>query len=172
MSIPESHRAATAALAGVAAAAMLVSCTDKLPPPSAPPPVAAKIMRPVIPDSVQTIFTQNCMGANCHSDPASMPFGEILDADSSYARTVNVPSGEMPQFMRIRPLVPDSSYLVKKIRGDPGVGPRMPLNRPALPDSFIQRVIHWVQAGAPPDSVPADSSRLTPLRLMAGHGGR
>src|SRR5436853_7620328 len=103
---------------------LLAGCTDKVPPP-APVVTAAET-----PDTVQAVFTARCAKAGCHVT-GTAAFDEVLETGASYAAIVNVPSGERPAFMRIRPFLPDSSYLVKKIRGDAGIaGSRMPLDGP------------------------------------------
>jgi hypothetical protein len=156
------HMSALAAIA-LLTLLPLASCTNKVDPPTSPgddPPAGA--MRPVIPDSVQSIFTANCAVPGCHV-PATAFGGEILDADSSYARIVNIPAVQVPARMRILPGDAANSYLVMKITDDPGIiGLSMPRGSPLLADSLQQRVINWVAAGAPADSIPADSSRLVP----------
>src|SRR5262249_36965444 len=91
-------------------------CTTKVPPPSAP--VAPTT--PQTPASVQAIFTARCAKSGCHVT-GTAAFNEFLEAGRSYAAIVDVPSGERPAVMRIRPFQPDSSYIVMKIRGTPGI---------------------------------------------------
>jgi hypothetical protein len=101
---------------------------------------------------VQPIFTANCAVSGCHagSSPAA---GQNLSTGLAYANIVNVPSVEAPALMRVRPSLPDSSYLVHKIQGTQGTvggsGGRMPLGQPSLSDSDIATIRAWIAAGAP-----------------------
>ena len=153
----------------LATAAVLVlahlSCTEKVTPPPVPPITGPVVMRPVTPDSVQTIFTAKCALSGCHNQ-AAMQAGQILDADSSFVRNVNRRSTEIPSRFRITPGDTVNSYLVMKIRGDSGIqGSPMPLGNFPLPTAEQRTIIDWVAIGAPADSVPADSSLLSPRRL-------
>jgi len=96
------------------------------------------------------IFTPNCDKAGCH-DAASASGGQVLAAGRSYDQIVNVQSTENSTFDRIEPGDPERSYMVKKLRGDPGItGERMPLDQPGgLPQEQIDGLIAWVRAGAP-----------------------
>ena len=149
-----------ALLAGGALLALLAmaGCTDKVPPPA---PVVTIFETP---DSVQAVFTARCAKTGCHVT-GTAAFDEFLEAGKSYAATVNVPSGQKPIIMRIRPFKPDSSYLVMKIRGAAGiVGSRMPLDGPPfLTPAESSTVVNWVANGAPPVPVPVDS----PSRIHA-----
>lgn len=93
---------------------------------------------------VVIIFEENCATAGCHTGTTPM-MGLKLTADEFYARTVNQPSTEKPQLMRIKPGQPDSSYLVQKIAGTLGIiGSRMPFGRDQLTDGEIATIVEWV----------------------------
>lgn len=98
------------------------------------------------------IFTPNCDKAGCH-DAASASGGMVLAAGRAYGEIVNVRSTENSTLDRIEPGSPERSYMVMKLRGDPGItGERMPLDQPAgLPQAQIDGLIAWVRAGAPND---------------------
>ena len=99
---------------------------------------------------VQSIFTTNCI--RCHAGP-SAPQGMSLTAGQSFDQIVGVASTEQPDLLRIEPGNPDDSYLVRKIRGTPGIsGAQMPLGGPFLSEAQINTVVEWVSAGAPPMS--------------------
>lgn len=139
---------------------LLAGCTDKVPPP------APVVTTSETPDSVQAVFTARCAKAGCHVT-GTAAFNEVLETGASYAATVNVPSGERPAFMRIRPFLPDSSYLVKKIRGDAGIaGSRMPLDGPPfLSPADSSTIVNWVSSGAPATQVPVGpAARVAALR--------
>ena len=130
-------------------------CTDKVPPP------APVVTISETPDSVQAVFTARCAKAGCHVTGTAV-FGEVLETGRSYATTVNVPAGERPALTRIRPFQPDSSYLVMKIRGTPGItGSRMPLDGPPfLSPADSSTLVNWVKAGAPGTQVPVAPTRI------------
>ncbi len=64
---------------------------------------------------------------------------------------MNVQSNQSP-LLRIKPLEPDSSYLVHKIQGTQasvnGSGSRMPLGGAPLSQAQIDTVRAWVKKGA------------------------
>ena len=64
---------------------------------------------------------------------------------SRYYASINQSSTEQPLLTRIKPGQPDSSYLVMKILGTPGIiGSRMPFGRDPLSDEEIATVVEWV----------------------------
>ena len=101
---------------------------------------------------VQPIFTANCALSGCHAGTAPV-LGQNLSAGLAYASIVNVPAQEAPGYFRVRPLLPDSSYLVHKVEGTPGElggsGGRMPLGAPPLSAAEIATIRAWIAAGAP-----------------------
>src|SRR6202171_177339 len=105
-----------------------------------PPPTAAL-------HSIQdNVFTPIC--GRCHSG-AGAPEGLALDAAHSYALLVGVPSNEAAGLLRVKPGVPDSSYIVLKLQGSPGiVGAQMPCGGPPLPQSTIDVIRQWITNGA------------------------
>ena len=93
---------------------------------------------------VVTVFEKNCATAACHSGTAPM-MGLKLTGDEFYARTVNQPSTEKPLLMRIKPGEPDSSYLIQKIVGAPGIiGSRMPFGRDPLTSDEVAAIVEWI----------------------------
>lgn len=92
---------------------------------------------------VQSIFDSRCV--TCHG----VSGGLTLSSDVSYDNLVNVPSGEIPSVVYVKPGDPDNSYLVWKLEGRAGIsGGRMPLGGPYLIDTQIQLVRDWIAAGA------------------------
>ena len=100
---------------------------------------------------VQPILTANCALSGCHAG-GSPALGQNLSAGQTHANVVNVPSQEVPGMMRVRPLLPDSSYLVHKIQGTQGSvggsGVRMPLSAGPLTAGQIATIRAWITAGA------------------------
>ncbi|UCF18819.1 MAG: hypothetical protein JSU87_12900 [Gemmatimonadota bacterium] len=101
---------------------------------------------------VQPIFTASCAFSGCHGG-SSPQLGMNLSAGQAYANIVNVASVEVPGLMRIRPDLPDSSYLVHKIQGTQasvgGSGGQMPLSNCCLSTEQIDLIRAWVEDGAP-----------------------
>jgi len=108
---------------------------------AAPPPLTADYQ------SIQdNVFTPICV--RCHSGAAA-PEGLQLDAAHAYDLLVGVPSSEQPQLLRVDPGAPDSSYLVLKLEGAPGiVGAQMPFGETPLPQATIDVIRQWISDGA------------------------
>ena len=113
-------------------------------------------------DRIQTqIFDQSCATGGCH-DSQTVQAELLLERGSSYDNLV----GKTPangdaaalgwqRVTRIDATTGDAStsYLVHKLAGPlgPGLGKRMPFNRPRLDDALVDVVRRWVEAGAPAD---------------------
>lgn len=115
------------------------------PPPPAP---GASI---TLSGDVQPIFSANCALSGCHAGPDPV-LGQDLSMGRSFSSVVNVPSVEVPSLRRVKPSLPDSSYLVHKIQGSQasvgGSGDRMPLIGGALTEDEIAVIRAWIAAGA------------------------
>lgn len=100
---------------------------------------------------VQPVFTFNCAFSGCHAGTQPQQ-GMNLSAGLAYANIVDVPSVEVPGMRRVRPSLPDSSYLVHKVQGTHasvgGNGDRMPLGGAPLTDAEIARLRGWILLGA------------------------
>jgi len=120
------------------------------------------------------VLTPTCATAGCHVGAAA-PQGLRLDAASSFALLVGVPSNQVPALLRVNPGNPDTSYLIQKMEGTAAAGGRMPLNGPPFLDQATIDVIRlWISNGAlppatgtqPPQVVsiePADGATLDQL---------
>lgn len=95
---------------------------------------------------VKTILKQSCSVSGCHS--GKYPAANLsLEADDFPTSAVDVASREAPEFKIIAPAAPEKSYLLKKVKGDPGiVGKRMPLNRDPLTDDQIRELEEWIRS--------------------------
>ncbi|MGH7526656.1 MAG: hypothetical protein ACREMX_08115 [Gemmatimonadales bacterium] len=100
---------------------------------------------------VQPILSANCALSGCHAGPNPV-LGQDLSAGRTFASVVDVPSVEAPSLRRVRPFLPDSSYLVHKIQGTQatvgGSGQRMPLIGGPLTEDEIGVIRAWIAAGA------------------------
>jgi len=95
----------------------------------------------------KSIFEENCVAFGCHISAGEPPHGLILEPKFLYEKTINVASREVPEWKRIAPGDPDNSYLVRKVRGAPGIkGQRMPAFRDPLKPEEIQTIVRWVTA--------------------------
>lgn len=93
------------------------------------------------------VLTPIC--TRCHIG-AGAPQGLQLDAAHSYALLVGVASSEQPAVLRVSPGDPDSSYLLRKLEGAPGIsGEQMPFGGPYLPQATLDVIRQWIAAGAP-----------------------
>ncbi len=114
------------------------------------------------------VFTLTCATTGCHFG-AGAPQGLRLDAASSFALLVGVPSTEESSVLRVVPGDPDNSYLIQKLEGNASSGQQMPLNAPALPQSTIDVIRQWISDGAIDDRLPAtDPIRVTSLSPVPG----
>ncbi len=95
-------------------------------------------------EEVVALFERSCARAGCHAGP--LPQQDMnLDRAHFYANIVDEPSRERPELKRVDPGHPDSSYLVMKIKGTPGiVGVQMPLIGDKLTDEEVQTIERWI----------------------------
>jgi hypothetical protein len=102
------------------------------------------------------VFTPIC--SKCHIG-AGAPEGLQLDAGHSYNLLVGAPSSEQPTLLRVKQGDPDSSYMVHKIEGSPGIsGGQMPLGETPLPQATIDAIRQWITNGAP--NAPAAAAAM------------
>ena len=101
--------------------------------------------------SVQPIFTAQCALSGCHAGAA--PVQDMnLEEGHAFNDIVNVMSN-VAALRRVRPGLPDSSYLVHKIQGTQasvgGSGEQMPLGNCCLSQAQIDVIRAWILKGAP-----------------------
>lgn len=96
------------------------------------------------------VFTPTCANLGCH-DPLGQQSQMVLNTVRAYEQTVNRPSVEMPNLMRVAPGDPANSYLYRKITGAGITGDRMPQAGPPLDEAKIRLVRDWIRRGAPND---------------------
>jgi len=111
-----------------------------------------------LPDNIKTLIRQNCSVSGCHSGktPAA---GHNYEPEQFVAAVVNVPSLEVPDLKIVDVSAPEKSYLLAKIKGEPGiVGKRMPANRDPLTEEQIQQIEEWIKSlGTGPSEAEASS---------------
>ncbi|MGB7295850.1 MAG: DUF5777 family beta-barrel protein [Candidatus Aminicenantales bacterium] len=98
------------------------------------------------PDNVNTIIKQNCSVSGCHS--GKYPAANMsLEQDKFPASVVDVASLEVPELKIVEPASPEKSYLIRKVKGGPGiVGKRMPANRDPLTEEQIGQLEEWIRS--------------------------
>src|SRR5262245_54032731 len=117
----------------------------------APPRRGAKAFR-----GVQAVLKTSCALSSCHSTFARK--GEVvLDRqDVSYVNLVGPdgtghesahPEAKQAGLLRVKPGDPDSSFLIRKLRGV-GPGDPMPQSGTRLSDPIIDMVAAWIRRGA------------------------
>jgi hypothetical protein len=141
----------TVRIVALAALAAGASGCGTVKSPTEPPPVAGGQAFTFTRIQAE-IFTPTCAKAGCHAASAAAG-GMVLAAGRAYGEIVNRPSTENGALNRIQPGDPERSYMIKKLRGDPGItGGQMPLDNPgSLSREQMDGLIGWVLAGAPND---------------------
>jgi len=113
-----------------------------------------------VPADVKAIIGHSCSVSGCHR--GRFPTGNLnLEPDKILASTLNVPSGEAPDRKYVDTADPEKSYLLAKIKGQPGiVGARMPAQRDPLADDQIKAIEAWIQSLKGSQSAGGDSPRV------------
>ena len=97
-------------------------------------------------EQAAAIFARSCTQVGCHAG-STPQMGMSLEAETFFAHTVDEPSRERPDLRLIHPGQPDSSYLVKKVRGDEDiVGAPMPFTGERLSKQEIATIENWVSS--------------------------
>ncbi len=107
--------------------------------------------------SLQTdIFALSCAVSGCHDNRAT-PAGNLnlSSVDKSHAAIVNIASVQVPSKALVVPNDPANSYFLAKLDGTysalGGNGVRMPQFAAALSQEDLDRIITWINNGAPKD---------------------
>lgn len=91
-------------------------------------------------DAIQPVLLRECM--SCHATNGKAGFS-ILDLESILRGGKSGPA--------VFPWDAEGSLLVQKLRPSPPVGDRMPLEAEPLPEEVIDRIVQWIERGAPDD---------------------
>ncbi|MGH7492193.1 MAG: DUF5777 family beta-barrel protein [bacterium] len=108
----------------------------------------------VAPDDLQNqvldILDSKCAFAGCHTG-VNAPRGLDLSEEVFVAKLVKVKSADYSRMMLVKPGDAANSYLIKKVRGTPGIkGDRMPRGLPPLSAGEVATLEKWINA------MPAD----------------
>jgi len=113
----------------------------------------AIVANPSFGDDIQPILDRRCSIGGCHS-LATAQAGLTLTAAESYGALVGVPSTLRPEFLRVAPGDPATSWLVRMIGNDPAARfghQRMPLSSLPLTPNQIANIVQWIEQGALPN---------------------
>lgn len=100
------------------------------------------------------IFNPGCAISGCHDNSANPAAALNLSSiDKSHAYLVNRASVQVPSRKLVTPNDPSKSYLIDKLLGTQSVvggsGVRMPQYAAALSQENMDRIIDWINEGAP-----------------------
>lgn len=107
----------------------------------------AEPLGPTLAEVQEQVFTPNCVG--CHSG-SNASEGLDLTSGSAYENTVDVPSAQVSELMRVLPGNASDSYLYIKIVGGDRMAPgtfQMPIGS-ELSQAQIRLVEEWIDGGA------------------------
>jgi hypothetical protein len=105
-------------------------------------------------DLQSEIFALGCATSGCHDNRAT-PAGNLnmSNATQSYNNLVNRNSTQATSLKLVLPNNPGSSYLINKLQGTHlavgGSGVRMPQFAAPLSSEDMDRIIDWINNGAP-----------------------
>jgi hypothetical protein len=106
-------------------------------------------------NDLMPVFRATCGSSGaCHGvvDGVAPQLGLNLEDDSlAYASIVNVPSSNFPNMMRVRPGLPDSSFMYRVLIPNPTYRlgyHRMPLTELPLPFEVTETIRNWIVKGA------------------------
>lgn len=125
---------------------LIVDATAGEGPAFLKPPAAKRLFTPQdLQERVQVIMDDKCAFAGCHVG-ANAPQGLDLSEEMMAANLVGVKSPDGP-WVRVKPGDPAGSYLIKKLRGAPGIkGDRMPRGAKPLAESEIAAIEAWIKS--------------------------
>ncbi len=107
-------------------------------------------------DQVLDVLDSKCAFAGCHTGVNS-PKGLDLSEETFVANLVKAKSADFPKMMRVKPGEAANSYLIKKVKGTPGIkGDRMPRGATPLSPGEIATLEKWINA------MPADVQVAAP----------
>lgn len=96
---------------------------------------------------------QNCALSGCHGATGTQPTAKpqnLSTPANAIAAWIGVQALAEPQFLRVQPNNPDSSYLIIKLTGRNKAGLSMPPGGQLSPDALLA-IRNWIMRGAPND---------------------
>ena len=108
------------------------------------PCASAQVIDDALQGQIEALFAQRCAIPACHSGPTPMQ-GLSLEPGQVLFSTVGAPSTERMDLQIVHPGEPDSSYLLKKVRGDADIiGLQMPFTGDKLSDEEVGLIAQWI----------------------------
>ena len=101
---------------------------------------------PSLSQDLQPVFDNRCASLQCHGD-AELAGLSLVDGET-YGELVLTESTIEPEYLRVLPSAPDSSYLVIKVEGEQSEGSIMPPTGGPLDSDTIQLIRNWILSGA------------------------
>jgi len=143
-------------LAAAVAAVAAAGCDEKLSSLTGPTPNLQPTFSSIQHEIFETTDPSGRLACtNCHTNAGGrIPSGGMnLAAAVAYNSLVGVSSVERPGLMRVNPGDPETSYIIHKLEGSPGiVGVRMPRgNGPFLTEGQLLVIKRWIELGAKND---------------------
>jgi hypothetical protein len=128
-------------------AMLLYSCTkDKIPAPVISTTVSfSKDIYPVFASS------GNCGNTTCHGADVDSRLPHMYSLDSCYTSLLRDTSTNLAGYAFVDTLNPANSFVYIKLTSEnpPDGGVRMPNGGPYLSNEFTEKVLKWIQQGAP-----------------------
>ena len=100
----------------------------------------------ILTEKVGEIFKQHCSVAGCHK--GQYPKNKLnLETDKFFDAIINIQSLQVDTLKLVDTKNPQKSYLLKKIKGEPGiVDSKMPVDAPPLSEEELDRIEKWINS--------------------------
>lgn len=135
----------------VAALAVTVAACEDLTVHTAVDRITTPIATPSFRTDIAPILAETCASSGACHGGSSPQLGMNLGLGLAYANLVNVPSQTIPGMMRVRPGLPDSSFMFRVLSQDQGYRLgfyRMPLTEVPMPQPVVETIRNWILQGA------------------------
>ena len=113
--------------------------------------ISAPIATPSFSRDIAPILEETCASSGACHGGSSPQLGMSLSLGRAYASLVNVPSSTVPGMMRVRPGLPDSSFMFRVLSTDQTYRLgfyRMPLTEVPMPQPVVETIRNWILQGA------------------------
>jgi len=135
----------------VAALAVLGAGCEDLTVRTAVNSITTPIATPSFRADIAPILAETCASSGACHGGTSPQLGMNLGLGQAYANLVNVPSRTITGMMRVRPGLPDSSFMFRVLSQDQNYRLgfyRMPLTEVPMPQPVVETIRNWILQGA------------------------
>jgi len=135
----------------VAAIAVLGAACEDLTVHTAVNSITTPIATPSFRADIAPILAETCASSGACHGGSSPQLGMNLGLGQAYANLVNVPSRTIQGMMRVRPGLPDSSFMFRVLSQDQNYRLgfyRMPLTQVPMPQPVVETIRNWILQGA------------------------